>query len=123
MVSIGIRVILEGRCYRLTGENIWSKINSALKESLMEVATVPSTNRDPKWFVAYIDKDVLYVDNAKDHKPSTNMSQPRKISKKDFLTVYNYYYRWAQGERNLRQEVRLLSPNVAYIFGLIARFE
>ena len=44
------------------------------------------------------------------------MFQPRKISKKDFETVYPYYIRWENGERYLRQEVRELSRNTAYIF-------
>jgi hypothetical protein len=65
----------------------------------------------------------IYVKNSTCHIPSTKMSQPRKISKKDFETVYPYYHRWANGERYLRQEVRMLSRNTAYIFALIAYFE
>lgn len=107
----------------MTGENIWAEITSALTEMPIEVATIPSNKKEPLWFAAYIDGSEVYVYNANVQKPSTNMSLRRKISKKDFLTVYAYYHRWANGERHLRQEVSLLSRNTAYIFGLIAKFE
>ena len=102
---------------------MWAKITSALTDISLEVATVPSNNKEPLWFVTYMDNGKVYVDNAKAHKPSTNMSQRRRIPKKDFLTVYDYYHRWANGERHLRQEVSLLSRNTAYILALIAKFE
>lgn len=107
----------------MIGEILWDKIARSLTNIPIEVATVPSNNKEPLWFSAYIDDGVVYVDNSKTKKPSTKMSQRRKISKDDFLTVYAYYHRWASGERHLRQEVRTLSRNTAYIFGLIAKFE
>lgn len=63
------------------------------------------------------------VENAKLHNPSSKLSQRRKIIKKDFLKVFLYYHRWANGESNLRQEVRLISRNTAYIFALLSYFE
>jgi len=107
----------------LTVETTWSKINNALRKGSMEIATVPSDNRTPLWFTTYIEKDVLYVDKAKVHAPSSKMSAPRRISQKDFNFVYSYYSRWANGETYLRHEVSRLSRNVAYIFALISRFE
>ncbi|TGE37208.1 hypothetical protein E4K67_15165 [Desulfosporosinus fructosivorans] len=103
-------------------ESVWGKIVAGLS-SPFEIATVPSNNKIRLWFSVYTDKDNIYVDNAKTHCPSTKMSQPRKITKKDFSTVYSYYQRWTSGERYLRQEVRLLSRNTAYIFALISHFE
>jgi len=104
-------------------ENTWSKIIAQLKEASMEIATVPSNNREPLWFHVCVENGNLYAENSISHKPSTKMSQRRKISKKDFETVFSYYHRWANGERYLRQEVRTLSRNTAYIFALIAHFE
>lgn len=107
----------------MNSENTWSRIISELKVAPIELKTVPSNNKEPLWLNAYVENKVLYVQNSIDNKPSTKMSQRRKITKKDFDTVYSYYHRWASGERYFRQEVRLLSRNTAYIFALIAHFE
>lgn len=104
-------------------DSVWSNIVLRLKENPADVRTVPSNKKQPLWFNAYIENGNLFVHNAISHKPSTEMSQRRKISKKDFEIVYSYYYPWSNGERHLRQEVRMLSRNTAYIFGLIAHFE
>lgn len=107
----------------MDAESTWcSVINNLLKAST-DVATVPSNKREPLWFFAFIDNGNLYVENSGNCMPSTKLSQRRKITKSDFLTVYSYYHRWANGERHLRQEVRTLSRNTAYIFGLINRYE
>ncbi|NMB01805.1 MAG: hypothetical protein GX971_09910 [Firmicutes bacterium] len=107
----------------MDSEKIWDKIITILKEAPIEVETVPSNKKVPLWFNADIEDGVLYVYNSIYHRPSTRMSQKRKISKSDFDTVYAYYHRWANGERHLRQVVSRLSMNTAYIFGLISRFE
>lgn len=107
----------------MNGENTWKVIVNGLQETPTEIATIPSNKKEPLWFLASIDKGNLYVQSANIHKPSSRISKRRKISEKDFETVYSYYHRWANGERNLRQEVRLLSRNTAYIFALIAYFE
>lgn len=107
----------------MSAESTWNKIIATLRDTHMEISTVPSNNRKPLWFAAYVENGDLYVQNATIHKPSTNISQRRKITKRDFETVYPYYHRWASGETYLRQEVRTLSRNTAYIFALIVEFE
>ncbi len=107
----------------MTSESTWINMIDQLKGTPTEIATVPSNNKEPLWFNAYVENGDLYVQNSISHKPSTKMSQRRKISKNDFDVVYSYYHRWANGERHLRQEVRTLSRNTAYIFALIAYFE
>lgn len=107
----------------MTGENSWTKIITALTDNSTEVVTVPSNKKEPLWFKSYIENGNVYVKNSETHSPPTKMSQPRKITVEDFLTVYAYYHRWANGERHLRQEVRMLSRNTAYIFALIAHFQ
>lgn len=107
----------------MNGEQTWKKIITNLCNAPIEIHTIPSNNKEPLWFETYSDGTYVYVQNAKKHKPSTNISQTRAITKKDFLTVYSYYHRWAGGETHLRQEVRLYSRNTAYIFSLISVFE
>lgn len=107
----------------MNAESTWSSVINSLLKNSADVATVPSNKREPLWFFAFIDNGKLYVENSGNCMPSTNLSKRRKITKSDFVTVYSYYHRWANGERHLRQEVRTLSRNTAYIFGLINHFE
>lgn len=107
----------------MSADKVWGDMISSLNVAPAEVPTIPSNNREPLWFNAFIENGALFVENAINHNPPTHMSKRRKISKKDFDTVYSYYHRWANGERYLRQEVRTLSRNTAYIFALISRFE
>lgn len=106
----------------MNADAVWSSIIAQLKENDKELTTVPSNNREPLWFNAYVENENLYVQNSIRNHPSTKMSQRRKISKKDFDALYLYYYRWANGERHLRQEVTALSRNTTYIFALILQF-
>lgn len=107
----------------MSADQVWSEIMTSLNGKSIELSTIPSNNKEPLWLTAFIENEDLFVNNAVNHKPSTKMSVKRKISKKDFDTVYSYYHRWANGERYLRQEVRILSRNTAYIFALISKFE
>ena len=107
----------------MNADQVWSNIMVSLNEKPSDLPTIPSNNRIPRWFSAYIENGDLFVKNAVNHRPSTKMSKIRKVSKKDFETVYSFYHRWANVERYLRQEVRTLSRNTAYIFALISRFE
>ena len=106
----------------MSGEQLWFKINQTLGNDQIDIKTIPSNSRDPLWFIAYIENGNLYVDNSINHVPSTKMSGRRKISLNDFITVFQYYHRWKKGETHLRQEVRTMSRNTAYIFGLIDKF-
>lgn len=104
-------------------QHIWDRLIARLQEAPVEIKTVPGNKREPLWFYVGTKNRNLYVYNARNHKPSVQMSQPRRISKDEFLTVYPYYQRWAKGEGHVRQEARSYSMNTAYIFGLIAHFE
>lgn len=107
----------------MSTNRVWNNIISSLNVMPAGMPAIPSNNREPLWFKAFIENDALFVDNAINHRPSTHMSKSRKISKKNFDTAYSYHHRWSNGERHLRQEVRTLSRNTAYIFALISRFE
>lgn len=104
-------------------EKLWNKIMNELASGSIELHTVPSNRRTPLWFVASRDNDTVMISKAEKHNPSVKVSAQRMIRKKEFLTVASYYERWNAGERDLRQEVRLLSRNTAYIFGLITAFK
>lgn len=101
---------------------LWDNILTSLGVSSVEIHTVPSTSRTPLWLLASRNNDMIMVSCAAEHRPSVDISSPRDIKKHDFITVAGYYERWHAGETWLRQEVRELSRNTAYIFALIAAF-
>lgn len=103
-------------------ELLWDKILTHLEVGDIEIHTVPSTNRIPLWLLVSRNNDMILVSCAAEHRPSVDIRSPRNITKHDFLTVAGYYERWHAGETWLRQEVRELSRNTAYIFALIAAF-
>jgi len=104
-------------------EQIWKRIVAQLQEAPVELRTVPSNKREPLWFCVVGKNGDLYVQNARSHEPSVRLSQCRRISKREFLSVYPHYQRWVKGERHVRQEARACSMNTAHIFGLIVYFE
>ena len=107
----------------MSGEITWKGIIGSLTNNPTDISTVPSTNREPLWFNAFIENRELYVRSSQNNQPSCRITGNRRIMKDDFLTVYGYYHRWAGGETHLRQIVRTLSRNTAYIFALINKYE
>jgi hypothetical protein len=103
-------------------EYMWNFIVECLKKKSRDISTVPSNNRKPVWFYAYIENDNIFVENSTTHFPPTDITGRREIEKKDFLTVYGYFEPWLN-DRSIRQEVRSYSRNTAYIFGLIDHFK
>lgn len=96
---------------------MWSRIIEAVPISGEETQTTSGL-----WFKASSINSHLYVDNAIDHTPSSELLMQRSISKKDFLFVYSYYDRWVNGEVGVRHEVSRKSRNTAYIFALIDKY-
>jgi hypothetical protein len=106
----------------MKANELWMKINNQIKNKPIEIPTVPKNFRQPLWFKVYFENNKLYVTESSSKKPSCNISKPRKISEKDFKTVFEYYFRWKEGEVNIRHKVSRISRNTAYIFGLISYF-
>lgn len=99
-------------------ELLWDKIIKELLDREIELKTGSGL-----WIRAYVESDNLFVDKSINNNPSSKMSERRRINKKDFLKVCDYYDRWRQGEVGIRHEVSRLSRNTAYIFGLINYFK
>ena len=66
---------------------VWSNIISILNEAPMEIATVPSNNREPLWFYALTENGNIFVQNAIFNKPSTKISKKGKFQRK-ILILY-----------------------------------
>lgn len=101
----------------MDGQLFWSKIIAQLTDG-KEIQTTRGL-----WFRAFVVNNNLYIDQAIDEIPSSQISKRRMITKKDFLFVYSYYEAWASGERGITQTVSKQSQNVSYIFAIIKAFQ
>lgn len=106
----------------MSAENTWEKILSSLKEHPAEVSTITKSKKPSIWFTAYIENEMVHVQNAITIKPSTKILGFRTITKNEFIKVYPYYQPWIKGECQ-RQIIKEKSVNTSYIFGLIFQFE
>lgn len=103
-------------------EKMWNRILSEVSKEPVDICTVPGGNRIQIWFNVYCDGEILFVDRAKEKKPSSKMNMPRRISRKDFMTAAEYYERWVRGEVELKRKAIERSQNASYTFGLIAHY-
>ena len=101
----------------MNGEALWSRIIEVIPVSGEELQTTTGL-----WIKVSSIDGRLYVDKATDHKPSSELSMQRSLSKNDFLLVYSYHDRWVKGEVGVRHEVSRKSRNTAYIFALIGKY-
>lgn len=102
--------------------DLWKRIICQLSIESCDFKTVPKINREPVWFNAESDGESIFVDRARHNQPSSQIATKRKITYSDFETVFEYYQRWRHGVIGIRNEVRQLSRNTAYIFALISYF-
>ena len=106
----------------MDADTIYNNILKNVGEGFIETSTMPRNTKKPLWYKVYADDGIIYVDKATRHQPSSNISNPRRISRKDFSFVHSYYNRWAEEEIGIRHEVSRSSRNTTYIFGLINKF-
>ncbi|MGD9676999.1 MAG: hypothetical protein AB7V16_01375 [Vulcanibacillus sp.] len=92
----------------MISEKLWDNIISKLTSSENEIQTTTGL-----WFKAYVKEQRLFVDKANNHYPSSKLTKPRTITKKDFLLVHSYY------KTDIQKEASKKSKNTAYIFALI----
>jgi hypothetical protein len=66
--------------------------------------------------------DTLYVDEAKEHRPSSTLAVTRSISKSEFIKLYPNYFKWRDGSMP-REQAKGGSMNSSYVFALIHEFD
>lgn len=114
--------IVARRLNTMTGKEAWQKVVTELEVAPGDYMTVPRIRRDPLWFYAETDGSYIFITSARQKMPSSRIAIKRKITMVDFEVVHSYYSRWSKGEPGVRDEVRQLSRNTAYIFALIDHF-
>lgn len=84
----------------------------------MEFSTTPKTKRDPVWFSAIFDGDVILINKAINNRPSSNLKMPRKLTYKTFQKVFPLYLRRERGE-SVSAEAKAITVNQVYYYSLI----
>ncbi|MDF2607132.1 MAG: hypothetical protein K0S34_1327 [Bacillales bacterium] len=75
------------------------------------------------YFKAVVKNQVIYIEKASDYTPSSKLSAPRPISKKEFLAVCPYFERWLNEERGITTEICKHSMNHVYVLSILKKFK
>jgi len=98
-------------------ENIYKKIIDNIKNNPRDLKTIP-ISRTGRWFYTYVQNGNIYVDIAKNHKPSSQLKIIRKLNYNDFEKVYPIYLRRVNGEQ-ISQEATAATRNQVYWYAII----
>lgn len=99
-------------------EELWNKILQDLESNPRDLQTIPLRGNGI-WFYASIRENVIVVENARTHKPSSNLAAPRTITQREFERMYPIYIRRRHGEQ-VSNEARRASRNQVYIYSIFA---
>ena len=88
-------------------------------ENPRDVKSVPIRKTSGVWFYTYVENGIVYVTKAKDHKPSSNISIPRKIDPKHFDEMVILYQRRCCGEP-VSEEAKAVTVCQIYWYGILA---
>jgi hypothetical protein len=102
----------------MTSQQAWNTIFNKLKANRMEFPTVPKTKKTPVWFSAIVDGEIILINNATNHRPSSNLAVPRKLKYGTFQKIYPIYLRRENGEQ-VSKEAGSLTVNQVYYYSLI----
>lgn len=100
-------------------EVLWKKLLANIKASPRDFHTHPKrSSKEPLWFYAETDGNVIYITNAKNHSPSCSISQERRLNFEEFKRIYPIYLKRESGAR-ISQEATSASYNQVYWFSLL----
>lgn len=102
----------------MTSLQVWKAIISRLEGKRIELPTVPKIKKKPVWFSATTDGEIIFINEAIDHKPSSKLSVERKLKYSKFQKVYPLYLRRENGEK-VSEEAKAITLNQVYYFSLI----
>jgi len=102
----------------MTSQEAWLKIIAHLQTRSIEFPTVPKIKRDPVWFEASTDGEIVMINSAKNNKPASQITMQRKLGYKIFEKVYPIYLRRIKGEA-VSEEALKATVDQVYYFSLI----
>ncbi len=68
------------------------------KSNPRDIHTVPLDGRTPKWFYISVENDTLCATIAKNHNPSSKITQTRILKPSEYEAMINLYHRRKHGE-------------------------
>ena len=100
---------------------MWKEIVESFTSNPRDVKSIPITKRTPVWFYVYMENGRLYVDRAKEHIPSSNLSKRRMLSSgaEKCSIMYDIYRRRKCGEP-VSAEATATTVNQVYWYGIFA---
>ena len=99
-------------------KDVWVKILNDLLKGSKELPTTPKTNKAPVWFLASTDGEKIYINEAVENKPSSNLKSRRVLTYKNFEDIYPIHLRRESGEK-VSKEATDATRNQVYYFSLI----
>jgi hypothetical protein len=99
-------------------EEAWNIIINKIKDSRIELSTVPKVNKTPLWFSATTDGDRIFISEAVVNRPSSRLSMQRKLKYSTFEKIYPLYLRRENGEQ-VSKEVASITVNSVYYYAVI----
>lgn len=98
-------------------EQLWERLLQSIIKEPRDFQTHPKTNKTPIWFHATSDGKAIYITSAQNHRPSSNISSPRRLGFEEFTTIYPLHLRREKGEPVSKEAQR--TRNQVYWYGLI----
>ncbi len=102
----------------MTPLEAWKSIIGKLDDTPREFHTVPKVQKQPVWFSATTNGEIIFIDGAVNNQPSSNLSATRRLDYKNFEKVYPIYLRRENGEPVSSEAVRI-TANSVYYYSLI----
>lgn len=103
---------------------IWEQIVDSYMKNPRDVKTNPLTSRPPVWFFVYVENETVYIDRAKWHNPSSEITVPRKLAMRENECdiMFDLYQRRKHGDP-VSKEAQKASVNQVYWYGIFADLE
>ena len=101
--------------------SLWQSLLIELKRNPQEIHTTKKCGDVGIWISVEAGNDTVIVNRAKQNSPSSSISEPRSITKSEFVKLYPNYFKWRKGEMT-RNQAKGGSMNSSYIFALISKF-
>lgn len=103
--------------------SVWKNIHLKLGTSGKDVLKVALHPRDYTYFHACSQSNNIFIENAKEHAESVNLTYSRTISYNEFQCVAQYYNQYVKGIIGVRETIRdNCGQNSSYIISLISEF-
>lgn len=77
---------------------MWNKILKEFSENPRDVHTVPKVKKEPKWFFVYEEYGNIYIEKAREHKPSSSIQHRLRLKKEEIEIMKNLYDKRDAGE-------------------------